>query len=170
VYHRVDKYSMDRIIYHPRASGLCHIAVGHGGDVAYYDFGIVEIERDVEILERPRVAGYYVRIKGSDGDVWIGQSLLSIVAAMRVIDDELAQNGGGLLCAGLHDDFYESALSEGTGFGYISGYRDAVHIMERPLLDSRAKFLADGRPQDDDAPPSPLQPAIQRLRGLPGPL
>ena len=93
---------------------------------------------------------------------------MSVVAALRVIDGELAETGGRVLCAGLHPDFYETALSE--GFGYISGYRDAVHIMERPLLDRRARFFADGPTANDSECSSPLNAAIQRFRGLRGPV
>ncbi|AXB77875.1 hypothetical protein [Novosphingobium sp. P6W] len=133
---------MEKIRYHPRATGQCHIAVDDGGEVAEFEFGVMDVERDVQFPERRRFAGYYVRIEGSDGVEWIGRSTMSVVAAMRVLDDELAETGGRLLVAGLHADFYETALSEGSGFGYISGYRDAVHIMERPLLDSRARYSA----------------------------
>jgi len=161
---------MDRIRYHPRRSGQCHVAFKDGGEVAGFEYGVMDVERDVEFLERPRFAGYYVRIIGTDGAEWIGRSTMSVVAALRVIDDEFAETGGRVLCAGLHPDFYETALSEGSGFGYISGYRDAVHIMERPLLDRRARFFADGPTVNDSGCSSPLNAAIQRIRGLRGPV
>lgn len=155
---------MERIIYMPRRSGKCHIDLHGSGEVGEIEMGVIEVDQGADFLERPCFGGYYVKLIEPDGGVRIGHSASSVVAAMKALDDEMAESGGRLLCAGLHPDFYETGLSEGTGFGYIKGYRDAVHIFERPLIDSRAKF----HPHPLSMPKSPvacgLSDAIKALR------
>jgi len=131
---------MERIELHPRGNGKCHIDINGVGEVADFEMGVIGISPPTGVAEFPRVAGYYVKLVGPEGQQWMGRSSASVVSAMRAADDEMGLEGARLLCAGVHNGFYETGLSEGTGYGYISGYRDAVHIFERPLLASRVKL------------------------------
>lgn len=114
--------------YQPRCSAECHIDFNGKGSVVSFEMGIFETGRS-------RVfAGYFVRVRGPDGEGWMGESALSMRKALRALDDEIAGNGGRLLCVGLDPRFRESGLSVDTGYGYIDDYPSAIHMMEHPSL------------------------------------
>lgn len=160
------KYPMqEEITYFLRASGYCHIGTAEVLVTVEFDFGLVEVDRDVFGVERPRLAGYYFRIKRPDGTVWIGRSATSVVAAMREIDGQLSQGGVRLLCAGLHKDFFETALSEGTGFGYIGGQDAPVHITDWALpCERQEQVSAPCEKEGEEEPKLTAEMFIQKIR------
>lgn len=114
--------------YQQRRTGECHIDLNGEGVLVDFEIGIIETGRQ-------RVySGHYIKVLGPDGEEWLGEDASSVRAALRALDEDIGRNGGRLLCAGLHDGFYESGLSADTGYGYIDGYPGAVHMMERPRL------------------------------------
>jgi len=122
--------------YQGRASGRCEIDLRGEGVLADFEIGIIETGRS-------RVfAGYYIKVITEDGEEWVEEDPGSVRAALQALDELVAFDGGRLLCAGLHPDFYESGLSANTGFGYIESYRGAVHMMERPSLISECEQQA----------------------------
>ena len=118
--------------YQPRASGQCAMDLRGDGVLADFEMGIIETGRS-------RVfAGYYIKVISEDGEEWVDEDPGSVRAALHALDDQVAFDGGRLLCAGLRDDFHETGLSANTGFGYIEGFRHALHMMDR------APFLPEG--------------------------
>jgi hypothetical protein len=73
-------------------------------------------------------------VTSPNGEEWLSENAPSMRAALHALDQEIERDGGRLLCAGLHNDFYESGLSAGTGYVYISGYPRTYHMMERTRL------------------------------------
>jgi hypothetical protein len=133
---------MDWKRYQPRRSGQCHIDIGGEDVLADFELGIIE-------TGRTRVfSGEYIKVIVPEGDEWLAEGW-SPLAALRALDEEIALVGARLLCAGLHEGFYESGLSAGTGYGYIHGYRGAVHMLERPSL--IAKDEQASQPSSDAA-------------------
>lgn len=114
--------------HRPRREGECQIDLKGEGIIAEFEMGIIETGRQ-------RVySGHYIKVISPDGEEWLGEDASSVRGALRALDDEVGRDGGRLLCAGLHDGFYESGLSADTGYGYIDGYPGALHMMERPRL------------------------------------
>ena len=105
--------------YQARASGQCAVDLRGEGVLADFEMGIIETGRSRAFF------GYYIKITSAH-------------AALRALDEEVALDDGRLLCAGLRDDFHETGLSANTGFGYIEGFRHALHMMDR------APFLPEG--------------------------
>lgn len=119
---------MDWKNYQQRRTGECHIDLDGEGILAEFGMGIIETGRQ-------RVfAGHYIKVLGPEGEEWLGEDASSMRAALRALDEDIGRDGGRLLCAGLYDGFQESGLSMDTGYGYLHGYRGAVHMMERPRL------------------------------------
>jgi len=118
--------------YQARASGQCAVDLRGEGVLADFEMGIIETGRSRAFF------GYYIKITSEEGGEWIGEDRWSAHAALRALDEEVALDDGRLLCAGLRDDFHETGLSANTGFGYIEGFRHALHMMDR------APFLPEG--------------------------
>jgi hypothetical protein len=114
--------------HRPRRDGECHIDLEGQDVIARFEMGIIETGRQ-------RVStGHFIKVYGPEGKEWLGEDASSMRAALRELDEIIGRDGGRLLCAGLHDGFFESGLSLDTGFGYIHHYPRAVHMMERPRL------------------------------------
>lgn len=111
-----------------RREGDCHVDLNGEDTIAEFEMGIIETGRQ-------RVySGHYIKVRGPEGEQWLGEDAASVRAALRALDEDIGHDGGRLLCAGLLDRFQESGLSVDTGYGYIDGYSRAVHMMERPRL------------------------------------
>lgn len=98
---------------------------------------------------RSRVfAGYFVKLILPSGTEFAGEDEHSLRSALLRLASSMAAVRIDLQCAGLDPRWRESGLSENSGYGYFTFYREAVHMMEpvpaiRDDRDSLAEMIAE---------------------------
>lgn len=73
------------------------------------------------VIELPEMS-IVGRVKGGGG---------SYISELQLCNAQLQDAGLRLLVAGNDPTYYVTGLSESSGFGYISGHKKAVHIMQQ---------------------------------------
>ena len=74
---------------------------------------------------------FAIFLKIGELTIW-GEDPYSLMGALIELGEAADQHGWQLLVAGLDDRFRESGLSHNTGFGYINGHGQAIHMMAVP--------------------------------------
>lgn len=103
--------------------------------------GMVELRIDGETVDgafeiglietgRQRVFHCYFVKVDFGGRHWIGTDQWSVRSALEKLATTLAGEGIELKCAGLSGNWYETGLSENSGYGYIDEVDRRVFIME----------------------------------------
>lgn len=68
--------------------------------------------------------GVFTRIGSDDGREWVGHDRWSYVEALKRLFERMTEDGLHLVAAGLDERFYTTGLSDGSGYGYVSGMED----------------------------------------------
>ena len=67
-----------------------------------------------------------------NGETVEGRDQHSVRGALYALQAKLSSRGITLVAAGLAPEFYETGLSFNSGYGYLSGFEAAIHMMDTP--------------------------------------
>lgn len=73
---------------------------------------------------------YYSRVQFANGIDVVEEHPRHLLTSLAELAAKIETQGLQLMCAGLAEDFYESGLSYNSGWGYLRGASEAVHIMD----------------------------------------
>lgn len=73
---------------------------------------------------------YFARIQLENGIDMMEEQPRHLLGSLKVLAAKIEVLGMQLLCAGLAEEFYESGLSCNSGWGYLRGTSEPIHIMD----------------------------------------
>ena len=77
-------------------------------------------------------AGFFAKITAEGGTIHIGENPHSMRQALRAAADQAGLAGWLPLLVGVDENFYETGLSENTGYGYLRGRTGPFHMLDAP--------------------------------------
>ena len=75
---------------------------------------------------------YYAQITDNCGQTFLGENDHSMRQALRAAADHAGLAGWLPLLVGVDENFYETGLSENTGYGYLRGRTGPFHMLDAP--------------------------------------
>ncbi|MBK1642466.1 hypothetical protein CKO12_11370 [Chromatium okenii] len=120
--------------FEPKKSGTCQLQKTTDNTILSGEY-----ERGIVTTGKSRVFhGYYVRVD-IDGETVTGFDPIhseSYHLALQNCNAQLAEKDLRLLVAGNVPEYSESAMSGGSGYGYLPGHKKAIDIMTSYPLDN----------------------------------
>ena len=117
--------------YEPTQSGTTCIIDGDDAHDVQFEMGTICTGRQ-RVFHR-----HYVKVVLSDGATVIGENPYNLRAAVLDLDTALKRKDRMLLAAGTDSNWFESGLSQNSGWGYFSNAQGPSHIMSLPPLRHR---------------------------------
>jgi len=112
--------------YEPHQTGTTCVIDHEGVQDCRFEIGRVTTGRQ-RVFSR-----WFVKVTMPNGAEFIGEDPHNIRSALADVDRQLEHRHCILVAAGIEDGFYETGLSQNSGYGYLPDVDRAVHIMDLP--------------------------------------